>query len=138
MTYDEYWATPRFESKRPFLRGSKMRAFGDNIYHRDPRSGEWRQASSFHSLRDGSPNPINVEHDTHSEKVLIGTDFAYWGGSGPQIPAQFRNYNGDDICAKRSYLVNFVEGLTEEFLAWVRGFNKQGYVGRPLDWSRSG
>ena len=41
-TYDEYWKSPRFERKRPFLRGSKMRAFGDNIYHCDTGSGECR------------------------------------------------------------------------------------------------
>ena len=135
-TYDAYWADPRFEMKRPFLRGSKMRAFGDNIYHRDAR-GAWHQESSFHSLRDGSPNPLNVEHDTHSERVLIGTDFTYWGGTGPQIPAKYRNYKGDDVCAARGYRVNFVEGLAEEFLVWLRGFDERGYLARPLEWPRT-
>jgi hypothetical protein len=137
-TYDEYWAEPRFERKRPFLHGSKMRAYGDNIYHRDPTSGEWCQANSLHSLQDGTANPLNVKHDTRSEKVLIGTEFTYWGGSGPQIPAHFRNYEGDDICAKRGHRVNFAEGLVEEFVGWVRSLNSHGYVGAPLDWSHSG
>lgn len=137
-TYDAYWTDPRFERKRPFLRSSKMRSFGDNIYHRSPSTGDWCQASSFHSLRDGSPNPLNVNHDTHSEKVVISSDFTYWGGSGPQIPLSFRNYKGDDICAKRGYRVNFVDGLVPDFVAWMRGLNEHGYVGRPLDWPRSG
>jgi hypothetical protein len=137
-TYDDYWADPAFETKRPFLHGNRMRAYGDNIYHRDPNSGDWCQENSFHSLTDGSANRHNVKHDTRSENVLIGTDFAYWGGSGPQIPAHFRNYDGDDICAKRFYRVNFAEGLAEEFLGWVRSLNSHGYVGRPLDWSHGG
>lgn len=138
ITYDEYWADPRFEKKRPFLHGSKMRSFGDNIYHRDPATGNWCQANSFHSLHDGSHNPLNVEHDTHSEKILIGSDFAYWGGSGPQIPQCFRDYNGDDICAKRGHRVNFADGHISGFIAWIRGLNELGYIGRPLDWPRSG
>lgn len=138
MTYDEYWRDAAFECKKPFLQGSKMRAFGDNIYHRDPQTEIWRQANSFHSLRDGGANPLNVEHDTHSEKVLMGTDFAYWGGSGPKIPDCFRSYNGDDICGKRAYRVNFTQGLVPEFIAWMRGLDGKGYVGRPLDWPRSG
>lgn len=136
-TFDAYWADPRFGMKRPFLRSSKMRCFGDNIYHKSPATGKWCQASSFHSLPDGSANSENVDHDTHSEKVLIGSDFAYWGGTGPQIPQRFRDYNGDDICAKRGHRVNFVDGLVLEFIGWIRELNEHGYVGRPLDWPRS-
>jgi hypothetical protein len=138
MTYDCYWADQRFQQKRPFMHGSKMRAFGDNIYHREPNTGGWLQENSLHTLRDGRPNPLNVQHDTQSEKVLIGRDFSYWGGSGPLIPQHIRNYDGDDICAKRGHRVNFVDGLPERFLAWVRGLEQSGYLSRPLDWPRSG
>lgn len=138
ITYDEYWADPRFEKKRPFLHSSKMRSFGDNIYHRDPVTGNWNQENSFHSLPGGQHNPLNLEHDTHSDKVLVGSDFTYWGGTGPKIPQCFRNFNGDDVCAKRGHRVNFVDGLVTDFIAWIRGINEHGYVGRPLDWPRSG
>jgi len=92
----------------------------------------------LHSLRDGSANLRNVERDTSSEKALLGTDFAYWGGSGPQFPAQFRIYNSHDVCAGRGYRVDFAEGMVEDFLGWVRCLNKQGYVGRSLEWSHGG
>jgi hypothetical protein len=39
LTFEEYWDDPRFQSKKPNLRGSKKQAFGDNIYHRNPGSG---------------------------------------------------------------------------------------------------
>jgi hypothetical protein len=39
MTFDEYWADPRFASKRPSLVGSLKQAFGDNIYHRTADGG---------------------------------------------------------------------------------------------------
>lgn len=115
-----------------------MRAFGDNIYHTDPQTGSWLQESSYHSLRDGTPNPVNVSHDTSSPKVLIGSEFAYWGGSGPIIPARFRNFDGVDICAKRGHRNRFPEEMVAAFLVWLRSLNEQGYVAAPLDWARSG
>ncbi len=136
-TFDLYWADPRFARKRPNLCGSKMLAFGDNIYHRDPNSGVWRQANSLHSQRDGSANPLNVDHDTTSERVLIGRKFAYWGGAGPEIPEQFRNFGGADICSRRGHQNNFPEPLRDGFIAWLQSLNEQGYVGRPLDWVRT-
>jgi hypothetical protein len=136
--FDEYWADPNFELKRPFLSGSKMRAFGDNIYHRDPTTEEWVQASSFHSQPDGRPHAQNIQHDTQSERVLIGSNFAYWGCSAPQIPPQFRNYDGDDICKQgQGYRVNFVPGLADAFVAWMQNLNQHGYIGQPQDWPRA-
>lgn len=135
VTFDQYWADPHFECKRPFLRGSKMRAYGDNIYHRDSASGRWVQENSFHSQPDGSPHLGNIEHDTQSERVLIGEDFTYWGSAALQIPPRFRNYQGDDICKRgQGYRVNFVPGLAEDFLAWIRNLNQHGYIARPIDW----
>lgn len=136
-TYDAYWNDPRFELKRPFLRASKMRAFGDNIYHRDPVSGEWRQANSLHSQRNGDPNPVNVEHDTKSEKVLISSDYVYWGGHGPEIPARFRDFDGLDVCAMRGHRNRFPGELLDQFIGWLRTFNEHGYVAAPLDWNRT-
>lgn len=134
-TYDAYWEDVRFIRKRPSMLGSRMRAFGDNIYHRD-QDGCWQQANSFHSLPNGMANPLNRDHDTHSDKVLIGQEFAYWGGSGPMIPGQFRDWNGDDVCAGRGYRRHFEDGLEAAFLAWVLGLDAQGDVGKPADWAR--
>lgn len=136
--FDRYWADPRFLAKRPTLRGSKMQAFGDNIYHRDPGSGQWVQANSLHSLANGSPNAANIARDTRSEKVLISTDFAYWGGSGPQVPSGFRDFGGKDICSGRGHQNRFEDAMRDEFIAWLRSLNERGYIAAPLDWPRSG
>ena len=133
-TYDDYWRDPRFARKRPSLLGATARAFGDNIYHR-PEDGGWRQANSFHSLADGSPNPLNLRQDTSSEKVLIGGEFAYWGGDGPDIPAEFRDWSGDTILSGRGYRRHFADGLAEAFLGWVRGLGGRGIIGEPADWA---
>ena len=85
MTFNQYWADPRFQAKKPNLRGSKKQAFGDNIYSRDARTKRWCQANSHHSMPDGSANRSNVAADTKADRVLVSDDFVYWGGSGPPV-----------------------------------------------------
>jgi hypothetical protein len=137
-TFDEYWNDPRFIQKRPLLCGSKKQSFGDNVYHRDPATGIWHQENSLHSFHDGSVNFANLRRDTQSTRVLIGVEYAYWGGSGPRIPDDFRNWHGVDICANRGHKNKFPEDLVESFLGWARSLEQQGYLSTPLDWKYSG
>lgn len=132
LTFDEYWNDPRFQKKKPKLSGSKKLAYGDNIYHHSPK-GKWVQRKSHHSYADGCENPKNIQNDTQTNRVLIGSDFVYWGGSGPLIPGQFRQ-SGSDIRAIRGHKNNFQPQFIELFAAWLRSQPDWGYVGRPFDW----
>ena len=85
MTFNQYWTDIRFQCKKPRLAGSLKQAFGDNVYLRGG-DGRWQQSDSHHSLEDGSPNVKNIRRDTKTDKVLTGGVYAYWGGSGPEIP----------------------------------------------------
>ena len=134
LTYDGYWNDPRFQQKRPNLRGSRKQAYGDNIYHRDETTGRWVQVNSHHSHADGSPNRNNIARDTKSQRVLIGSEFAYWGGDGPQIPAGFRNWEGNDVChTGQGHTCNFPEGLVKAFVDWFHSLEARGCIGRPSD-----
>ncbi len=137
LTFEEYWSDPRFRQKKPNLRSSKKQAFGDNIYSKPPGSTKWIQLNSHHSLEDGSPNPANIATDTSANRVLIARDYVYWGGSGPKIPARFRNFDGIDICAKRNHKSEFPQELIDAFVAWIRSLGEHGYVAEPLDWVRT-
>ena len=71
---------------------------------------------SHHSLHDGSANPENVEHDTKSPRVLVSTNFTYWGGSGPAVPAPFRDFDGEDVvCSNRGHRSQFAPDLVAAF-----------------------
>ena len=133
MTFNEYWEDERFQRKKPNLRGSLKQAFGDNIYLRD-NEGQWQQLNSHHSYGDGAPNPHNVRNDTQVDSVLLGTEYAYWGGSGPEIPQEFCDYDGLDICAGRGHKCRFSAALVSDFLAWFRSLDENGYLSTPLDW----
>lgn len=135
LTFEKYWADPRFRQKRPNLHGSRMQAFGDNIYHRAD-NGEWVQANSFHSLPTGETNVTNLRQDTRSTRVLLGWDFKYWGGSGPMIPSEFRSCQGLDICARRGHKNKFPNSLASAFIAWLADQEGIGYLGSPLEWRR--
>ena len=122
--------------KRPNLRGSKKQAFGDNIYHQVQKTGQWRQENSHHSFEDGRINKANVIADTRTDRVLISDDFVYWGGVGPAFPARFLNYgtNHVSICVGRNHKNNFPPVFVHQFVAWLRAFDKSGFLGDPLDW----
>ncbi len=136
LSFEEYWIDPRFRLKRPNLKGSVKQAFGDNIYHRHSKTRRWVQENSHHSYSDGRPNQGNVKHDTQTSSVLISSDFAYWGASGPQIPVRFRGYRGLDVCAQRGHKCNFPADLSADFAAWIRSLGPKGYVGEPAEFSR--
>jgi hypothetical protein len=136
LTFDQYWSDPRFQSKRPILTASIKQAFGDNIYHQDPATEQWHQANSHHSLKDGRPNPANIRNDTKTNRVLLSTEFTYWGGSGPEIPAHLRDYAGLDICTStQGHKSRFNPQLVAQFVSWLNSLGDMGYVGSPSEWA---
>ena len=136
MTFNEYWNDPRFRQKRPNLRGSLKQGYGDNIYFKN-ENGDWHQQDSHHSYEEGGQNYHNIQRDTKTNRILISTDYIYWGGMGPEIPEKFLNYKGEDIRKKgNGYKRNFSPKLVEEFVKWLRSLDANDYIGEPLDWSK--
>ena len=133
LTFNQYWDSPKHQNKIPILTGSKKQTFGDNIYHKE--KGKWEQANSHHSLCDGSENIYNIKNDTKADRILIGSKFVYFGGSGPKIPENLKKYKNENICCQRGYKVHFPEKLKSEFLQWIESLNQWGYVGKPHKWS---
>ena len=132
MSFEAYWTDPRFLAKRPILTGSRMQAFGDNIYSRDAE-GQWKQLDSHHSLPGGVTNQANVSDDTQTDRVLIANEFRYYGTDAPLIPAAFRGDGDANICTHRGHKKNFAPGLVERFLSWLNE-HPSGCLGRPDRW----
>lgn len=129
--FDAYWKDPRYLCKRPVLSGSLKQLFGDNIYHRG-NGGEWIQADSHHSKEeDGAPNPKNILRDTNTtERVLISSEFIYWGGTAPQIPHTLKQF----VIARPGCKFDFAEGEVAAFVSWAKGLGQNGLIGDPLEW----
>jgi hypothetical protein len=135
MTFDEYYLDPRFESKKPYRNGSRKQSCGDNIYFRAAAGAEWQQRDSFHSRDDGSVNSDHVARDSGVNRVLISDDFLYFGGEGPEFPADMKDNHGRHVCKKGIGLTTFTDaGLIADFEEWFRGFGVNGYQGAPFEW----
>ena len=131
VKFEQYWSDARFEHKKPIFNAGRMYAPGDNIYRFS--NGRWHQLRSFHSNADGSPNADHIARDTGTNRLLIASDFVYFGGEGPKIPKAFRK--GRDICVSGIGRKVFEEeNLIREFADWIRQLGATGYSGRPMDW----
>lgn len=77
ITYDTYFNNKEFQIKKP-SRQSKMTLCGDNIYNK--LDFKYYQAQSyFHKKIE------NIKHDLSSDKVLLSSDFFYFGSKAISI-----------------------------------------------------
>lgn len=136
LTFDEYWADPRFACKRPVLNGSLKQLYGDNIYRR--RGKRWLQSDSHHSFEDGRPNPRNIERDTSANRMLISRTFAYFGDAAIAIPKRFQPYNktGENLCCTTQGHRILSEDLAIAFAKWLEKRGRWGLQGMPLEFAR--
>jgi hypothetical protein len=129
-SFDGYWADLRFARKKPNMNGSLMHRYGDNIYHTGD-DGAFQQIDSFHSEADGSLSVANRERDTGTtEKVMLATDFAYFGKSAPVIPEQV----GFLIKRGPGHKCQFSDEQRAAIEAWLATLPERGYVGEPGHW----
>lgn len=127
LTFDDYWTDERFKKKRPKVTASRMskKDIGDNLYYRDKRSGKLRQQRGSHDSADW-------ETDTSVNRVLISSDFVYWGGSGPPVPAFC---DKSVICYGQGYRNKFYPEVVEAFIHWIQSIQNSGetgFCGKPL------
>ena len=135
LTFEEYWENPRFLRKRPNLCGSLVSQYGDNIYRREPQTGRWLQADSFHSLPGGVPHEKNISRDTSStNRVLLGQDFCYWGGGSPPLIPE---YLGKFVHGTQSHRNRFSEAEMLAMRSWLEVLPERGWIGDPANWPRT-
>jgi len=135
LSFDAYNADVRFQSKKPYRRGSRKQSCGDNIYYRSSAQAKHSQRDSFHSLADGTPNAGHVERDTRVDRVLVGSEFVYFGGYGPQIPPKLVGSGGASICKEgRGYSCIEDLALIAAATAWIRSLGVSGYQAVPFEW----
>ena len=122
LSFNAYWSDGRFAAKKPVRNGSRARMLGDNIYHRVSDARPWQQEDSHHSRPDGQPEQSNIARDTSTNKVLVSTDFRYFGQSAPEVPiAVFDAIGYENRFGHRKFL----ETEAEPLLAWYRNTSSE-------------
>jgi hypothetical protein len=125
LTFDQYWDDDRFKSKRPVFNKGVIHMYGDNIYHHDGEN--WKQELSHHSMADGSTNYINLNKDTGTNRVLIATEFWYFGNNAITIPQEFKMLIVHGI----GYRVKKDVNLINNFIGYVRENYEMRVQGTP-------
>lgn len=116
LSFDKYFNDKRFECKKP-----PHDPTGDNIYY--------KQNGKFIQLENKHHSAKEIEHDTKTDRVLIGSLFWYFGGKGPSIPSKFGSIIKEGPGHKRIKNTK----LIREFISWV-SLNYRPYVlGAPRD-----
>lgn len=127
-TFDKYWHDPTLIDKRPDMRGSLKKRYGDNIYAK--KNGEYEQMYSFHSRRDGSLQEENWQDDVgKTDRILLSRDFCYFGVMAPRVPDHLERF----VRKGRNHL-RFSGGEETPFVSWLSSLNQHGYVDEPVEW----
>ncbi len=131
ITFEQYWDDHRFQYKKPVLNGSLAQMYGDNIYHRNPKTNEWIQENSAHSLKDGCINEDHLKVDVSGKYVLISKIFYYFGDNSFVIPERFIEVCSEGRSVKST---SIPEEIAKEFVEWIQDKYPIGIYGDPIDW----
>lgn len=119
---DAYFHDPRFQSKKPDLRGNWTQRCGDNFYSRDS-AGQWTQhRNRFHLTR-----ALKVQ-DTQHPRSFVAERFWYLGRSAVSPPSEFALLIG-----ARGIRINHDPTLVDRFRNWVSATFQPGVADVPND-----
>ena len=128
LTFDEYWNDPRFAYKKPRQGSNYEDTCGDNVYRWYDETGSWIQEKCFHG--DG-----DLAEDTNTDRVLVGTEFVYYGGSAMDLPVEFLARGEDYFCRFRNHQVhNLPTNLKDDVIEWLESMCRDGgRLGEPAE-----
>lgn len=122
LDLDAYFKDPRFQIKKPDLRGDWKKRCGDNFYSR-AADGSWVQhRNRFHIGIEAK------EKDTRFARVFLGQRFYYRGQLAAASPAKFAPLFGG-----RGARVNHDPSLAKQFMGWVSEAFEPGVAADPND-----
>lgn len=132
MDFDSYWEDSRFQIKRPVFNKGIKYAYGDNIYHHV--DGEWVQEPSHHRSIDGSVNLVNLYRDTKVNRVLISTNFFYFGNHAVPLPKEFEQM----VMHGRNHIVIRNQEMITRFVEYISMNYEKGIQGIPYSRKNGG
>lgn len=129
ISFDEYWNDPRFQYKKPYLKGTLVQMYGDNFYHTVDE--HMVQEPSAHSNPDLEQRIKLYNKDVKGKRVLLSKTFYYFGDNCPLIPTELQT-----ICSSgRAYKYKKItEEQIKSFVSWLESNYTVGIHGDPCNW----
>ena len=122
LDLDAYFHDPRFQPKKPDLRGGWQQRCGDNFYSRDS-AGQWIQ----HRNRFHLTSALKAQ-DTQHPRAFVSERFWYLGRSAVSPPSEFALLIG-----ARGIRINHDPQAADRFRQWVDATFEQGVADVPND-----
>jgi hypothetical protein len=117
-----YFNDPRFEMKKPNLRGSWQERCGDNFYSQRP-DGSWQQhRNCFHI------GPEYLKKDTRRPFVFVSRRYWYFGCNAVDVPEEFK-----PLIGQRGIRTRHPMALADRFTEWLASEFRPGIHGLPND-----
>ena len=117
LTFHEYFCDPRFEGKKP----SPDNPHGDNIYHWNTEGRMCQVPNPHHGISQ-------MKRDLSEDRVLIGTEFVYFGRNAITIPPEFSSLVYQFVGQKKHPESDLTRGL----ICWVMDNRTPGIHGIPF------
>lgn len=154
ITFEDYAIDPEFQVKKPIFNKGREDCFGDNVYYRDSKTGEWKQGKTFHCrlCPDNKPDDESCCGNKKccatvmkSKFVLLSDNFVYYGNQPKTIPSEFKqtDSNGNDlgrrniITGRSHYPKHFDTDFIAQFSKYFDGLSERGYLNNPpAGWSK--
>lgn len=131
ITFDEYWSNPKFECKRPVIKGMLCQMYGDNVYH--TVNGKMVQEHCAHSLASGEVNEEHYKRDVRGENVILSKHFYYFGDHNFKLPERFEYISNIQKRGNRQYS-DLNEEQIHDFVSWLESNYTVGIHGDPCNW----
>jgi len=122
LPMNKYFRDPRFEKKKPNLRGNWKDRCGDNFYEQR-QDGAWMQhRNRFH------PGEKFLKKDTRYPKVFFASRFWYFGQSCKPVPQRYA-----ELIGGRGIRTKHASVLSTDFMHWVEKSFSPGVHDVPND-----
>lgn len=134
LSFNEYYHDSRFLSKKPIINASLKKQYGDNIYYRDSNN-DYKQIDSHHSLKNSIQHDENTYHDTKVDKVLISSNYVYFGDNPITIPSHLysNNETSKNISIVRHHKNRFHQDFKDQLKDYWNSLPR-GIHGNPNEW----
>jgi hypothetical protein len=123
LPFERYYTDPRFDKKKPVVKGTWRQRCGDNIYYKGD-TGKWKQHPTLYH-RDQKTIAKDLKHPY----VFIAEHFYYFGDKAVEIPLEFK----DLIWGRRGCKCEHTPEVIKGFLNWLQTNYRPGIHGKPFD-----